>query len=88
MPQLEKYSIGVGDRFAHQARAQLQACLLADAAGVEVIPVWNKSNREHVIIGSEPCSVRRGSRMPPCASRACQTGVRAGRGRTTSTRIT
>src|SRR5580704_12797269 len=58
MPQLEKYSIGVGDRFAHQAKAQLQACLLAAEAGVEVIPVWNKSNREHVIIGSEPCSVR------------------------------
>ncbi len=58
MPILGKYSIGVGDRFAHQAGAQLQACILASEAGVEVIPVWNKSNREHTIIGSEPASVR------------------------------
>jgi hypothetical protein len=58
MLQLSKYSIGVGDRFAHQAKAQLQACILAQAQGVDVIPVWNKSNREHVFIGSDPCSVR------------------------------
>jgi hypothetical protein len=55
---LAKYSIGVGDRFAHQAKAQLRACMLAAERGVEVIPVWNKSNREHTIIGSEPQSVR------------------------------
>ena len=55
---LGKYSIGVGDRFAHQAKAQLQACILAGEAGVEVIPVWNKSNREHLIIGSEPAATR------------------------------
>ncbi|AMV25042.1 hypothetical protein VT84_11640 [Gemmata sp. SH-PL17] len=58
MLRLGKYSIGVGDRFAHQAKAQLQACTLAAKSGVEVIPVWNKSNREHTIIGSEPASVR------------------------------
>ena len=58
MLTLGKYSVGVGDRFAHQAKAQLQACVLAAKAGVEVIPVWNKSNREHTIIGSEPGSVR------------------------------
>jgi hypothetical protein len=58
MIKIEKYSIGVGDRFAHQARAQLRACLLAADAGREVIPVWNKSNREHTIVGSEPASVR------------------------------
>jgi tagaturonate epimerase len=56
--KLEKFSIGVGDRFAHQAGAQLQACILAARNGVEVIPVWNKSNREHITIGSEPASVR------------------------------
>jgi hypothetical protein len=56
--KLAKYSIGTGDRFAHQADAQLQACMLALSHGVEVIPVWNKSNREHTIIGSEPCSAR------------------------------
>src|ERR1043165_3514604 len=55
---LGKHSLGVGDRFAHQARAQLQACLLAAERGTEVIPVWNKSNREHITIGSEPASTR------------------------------
>ena len=57
--KLNKYSIGTGDRFAHQAQAQLQACVQALADGVELIPVWNKSNREHLIIGSEPISVRK-----------------------------
>ncbi len=56
--KLGRYSIGTGDRFAHQAKAQLQACIQALHAGVEVTPVWNKSNREHRIIGSEPSSVR------------------------------
>ena len=56
--KLSKFSIGVGDRFAHQAKAQLQACIQALDHGVEVIPVWNKSNREHTIIGSEPLSAR------------------------------
>ena len=55
---LGKNSLGMGDRFAHQAEAQLQACLLAAQAGVEVTPVWNKSNREHLIIGSEPAGTR------------------------------
>ena len=54
---LEKYTIGVGDRFAHQAAAQLQACLKLAEQGIDVIPVWNKSNREHNFIGSEPQSV-------------------------------
>ena len=54
---LEKYTIGVGDRFAHQAEAQLQACVKLAEQGIEVIPVWNKSNREHSFIGSEPQSV-------------------------------
>ena len=55
---LPKFSVGVGDRFAHQAKAQLAACVLALEAGVEVVPVWNKSNREHMIIGSEPKQTR------------------------------
>ena len=55
---LEKYSLGVGDRFAHQAGAQLRACILAAEHGTEVIPVWNKSNREHATIGSEPATTR------------------------------
>jgi hypothetical protein len=56
--KLPKFSVGVGDRFAHQAKAQLAACVLAAKAGVEVAPVWNKSNREHTIIGSEPSQTR------------------------------
>jgi hypothetical protein len=55
---LPKFSIGVGDRFAHQAKAQLAACMMAAEHGVEVVPVWNKSNREHTIIGSEPVQTR------------------------------
>ncbi len=56
--QLEKFSLGVGDRFAHQAKAQLAACICAASRGVAVVPVWNKSNREHNIIGSEPSTAR------------------------------
>jgi tagaturonate epimerase len=57
--KLPKFSVGVGDRFAHQAKAQLAACVLAADSGVEVAPVWNKSNREHMIIGSEPSQTRK-----------------------------
>lgn len=57
MLTLEKFSFGVGDRFAHQAKAQLAAFQLLSKDGVEVVPVWNKSNREHSFIGSEPQSV-------------------------------
>src|SRR5215469_13513266 len=56
--KLPRFSVGVGDRFAHQAKAQLAACIKAAEAGVEVVPVWNKSNREHMIIGSEPSKTR------------------------------
>lgn len=58
MLTLSRYSIGVGDRFAHQAQAQLRACMTATERGVEVVPVWNKSNREHTIIGTEPATTR------------------------------
>jgi hypothetical protein len=58
MTILDKFSLGVGDRFAHQARAQLRACEMAAERGATVVPVWNKSNREHLIVGSEPGSVR------------------------------
>ncbi|GAA3755131.1 tagaturonate epimerase family protein [Terriglobus aquaticus] len=56
--QFPKFSFGMGDRFAHQAKAQLQACMLAAQQGADVTPVWNKSNREHLIIGSEPTGTR------------------------------
>jgi tagaturonate epimerase len=55
--RLSKYSLGVGDRFAHQAKAQLRACMMAAEQGLEIVPVWNKSNREHMIVGSKPASV-------------------------------
>src|SRR5213075_476814 len=58
MMQLSKYSMGIGDRFAQQGRAQLSAFLRALERGVQVTPVWNKSNREHNIVHSEPGSVR------------------------------
>ncbi|HVW83331.1 MAG TPA: tagaturonate epimerase family protein, partial [Bryobacteraceae bacterium] len=57
MLRIEKFTFGVGDRFAHQAKAQLRAFQLAAEKGVEITPVWNKSNREHLIVGSEPSSV-------------------------------
>lgn len=55
---LGKYSLGMGDRFAHQAKAQLRACQMAAQIGIDVTPVWNKSNREHTIIGSDPASTK------------------------------
>lgn len=54
MKKLSKYSFGMGDRFAHQAEWQLKTILEAEKKGVEITPVWNKSNREHTTIGSEP----------------------------------
>ena len=57
MLTLERFSFGVGDRFAHQAKAQLRAFQLLAKDGILVVPVWNKSNREHTFIGSEPQSV-------------------------------
>ncbi|MGD0202100.1 MAG: tagaturonate epimerase family protein [Bryobacteraceae bacterium] len=65
---LGRFSIGVGDRFGRQAEAQLRACLMALEAGTAVTPVWNKSYREHSLIGSEPASARRGA---DAAARAC-----------------
>ncbi len=41
-----------------QSKAQLYACVAACQSGCEIIPVWNKSNREHNIIGSEPLQTR------------------------------
>ena len=55
---IEKFTFGMGDRFAHQGRAQLQAVVQAKQLGLDVHPVWNKSNREHTIIHSRPDDVR------------------------------
>ena len=60
MCRLGKFSIGTGDRFAHQGKAQLEAVVRAgEMDGQDVSIVWNKSHREHVIIGTSPKSVRR-----------------------------
>lgn len=56
--ELGKYSFGVGDRFNHEGEAQLSALIAATAEGIEVTPVWNKSNREHNIVHSEPSGTR------------------------------
>jgi len=55
---LGKVSFGLGDRFGHQGNAQLRACIQATELGAEIIPVWNKSNREHSFIGTKPASLR------------------------------
>jgi len=60
MMKIEKYSMGMGDRFGRQGEAQLAAIMKAADAGVEgIVPVWNKSNREHTIIGSCPDDLRK-----------------------------
>ena len=58
MKTLGKYSIGLGDRFGHQGHAQIKAIIAAGNQGIEITPVWNKSNREHMIIGTQPGDVR------------------------------
>jgi len=65
---LEKYSFGIGDRFGQQARAQLCSFQMLAEQGVEVTPVWNKSNREHTFIGSDPASVRSAAQAAVTAS--------------------
>lgn len=57
--KLEKYSMGIGDRFGCQGEAQLSALRKAAEKGVAITPVWNKSEREHQIIGTSPDSVRK-----------------------------
>ena len=58
MKSLEKFTLGTGDRFGRQGRAQLAAFVRAREEGIDACPVWNKSNREHTLIGTEPASVR------------------------------
>lgn len=56
--QLEKYSLGIGDRFGKEGSAQLGAFQKAERSGAVVVPVWNKSFREHSLIGTKPEDVR------------------------------
>jgi hypothetical protein len=56
---LGKYSFGIGDRFCHQGKAQLSALMKAKEHGLDITPVWNKSHREHTIIGTKPADTRK-----------------------------
>ena len=56
--KIGKYSFGIGDRFSHQGEAQLSAITKAQKAGIEIVPVWNKSNREHTYVHSKPADTR------------------------------
>jgi len=57
--KLGKFSIGLGDRFSHQGVAQLRAIVKANQSGLDICPVWNKSNREHIYVHSHPADVRK-----------------------------
>jgi hypothetical protein len=58
--KLGKYSFGIGDRFSHQGEAQLRAIMKAKSElGIDISPVWNKSNREHTYVHTEPMDTRR-----------------------------
>lgn len=56
--KISKYSIGIGDRFGHQAKAQLKAVIDANRNFIEITPVWNKSFREHGITNTNPHDTR------------------------------
>ncbi|MBS3771758.1 MAG: hypothetical protein KGY69_16020 [Bacteroidales bacterium] len=56
---LEKYTLGIGDRFAHQGEAQLKALIKSKEAGVTIAPVWNKSHREHQTVGTNHAEVKK-----------------------------
>lgn len=54
---MEKYSMGIGDRFCQQGKAQLKAVMKAKEYGIT--PVWNKSHREHTIVKTKPSDTRK-----------------------------
>ena len=56
---LGKYSFGIGDRFCHQGKPQLAALIKAKEQGLDITPVWNKSYREHTIVGTTPADTRK-----------------------------
>lgn len=56
--KIEHYTFGMGDRFGHEGEAQLGAVMAANRRGIPVHPVWNKSNREHTLVGTAPASLR------------------------------
>lgn len=59
MKKLPLFSMGCGDRFGRQGAAQLAAFEgFIQKTGRVVVPVWNKSAREHALTGTEPAAVR------------------------------
>ena len=56
---LGKFSFGIGDRFSHQGKPQLAALIKAKQKGFDITPVWNKSHREHTIIGTTHADTRK-----------------------------
>ncbi|MFA5815985.1 MAG: tagaturonate epimerase family protein, partial [Bacteroidales bacterium] len=56
--KLDKYSFGVGDRFGREGKAQLRAIQEINRLGFPVVPVWNKSNREHELVGTTQKTVK------------------------------
>jgi len=56
--KIQKYTLGMGDRFAHQGKAQLQSVVNGQNAGIDIYPTWNKSFREHSIVKSQPDDLR------------------------------
>ncbi|MFT5697475.1 MAG: hypothetical protein ACI8ZB_000323 [Desulforhopalus sp.] len=57
--EFSKYSFGTGDRFGLQGKAQLLAVEKARAEGLDLAIVWNKSHREHTIIGTDQQALRK-----------------------------
>ena len=57
--RISPYSIGTGDRFGRQGRAQLAAVQKAAQNGIGLDIVWNKSHREHLIVKTTPAQVRK-----------------------------
>ena len=58
MKTLETYTLGIGDRFGCEGKAQLSALTAARDRGRDIYPVWNKSHREHRIVDTQPDAVR------------------------------
>lgn len=58
MKTLPKITIGVGDRFGLEGEAQLKAVMKIQELGIDAAPVWNKSFREHSLVGTKPEDVR------------------------------
>ena len=59
MQRLSRFSVGTGDRFGREGEAQIRAFQDLRAKGGEADIVWNKSNREHLLIGSTPADQAR-----------------------------